>query len=75
MRAGSTAVLEFGSAGGFKGCYGRRMSRTLTERFSVRLSPQDRRRLAALAKVEDRKESDMARRLIRQGLQQEPARG
>jgi len=51
------------------------MSRTLTERFSVRLSPQDRRRLAALAKVEDRKESDMARRLIRQGLQQEPARG
>ena len=41
---------------------------TLTERLLIRLSPEDRRRLAARAATEDRTESDLARHLLRQAL-------
>ncbi|HEX5527228.1 MAG TPA: hypothetical protein VFX44_08555 [Solirubrobacterales bacterium] len=44
------------------------MARTLTERFSVRLEPDVRRRLEAQAEAEDRKPGNLARRLIAEGL-------
>jgi hypothetical protein len=44
---------------------------TLSNRIMVRLSAEDRRRLAARATAEDRKESDLARHLIRKGLGRE----
>jgi plasmid stability protein len=49
------------------------MAAALSDRIMVRLSPDDRRRLAVRAAAEGRKDANLARHLIRQGLDREEA--
>ncbi len=48
---------------------------THTAPVMVRLTPTDRRQLQERAAAEDRKEADLARHLIRRGLQHREATG